>query len=1429
MPRLPLQRHVTGAAAAPVARRATGLGAARRDRLLMAALAVAVALIQRPGTATSDTKIDLHVDPVGFLADVASVWTPTGDLGHVHSGQYAGYLFPMGPFFALGHLLGLAPWLIHALWLGLLLAVAVTGAMRLADALLPRGGSPARLTAGALVLLNPYVVVFANRTSVTLLAYALLPWMLLAVHRGLRDPRGWWWPAAASLIVASAGGGVNTAVLAWLLLAPVALLAYEPAIGAVAWRDARAFALRTAACLAVTSLWWVAPVVVHALYGRDFLPFTEQPGVIWSTSSASEVLRLMGYWTSYIGVGYSGDLRPFTSDAGVMLFNPAVVVATLLVPALVAAGLLVARRWAYAPFFLGLLLAGALIVMAGYPEGTPLRRAALAVYFHVQATQFLRTTYKAAPLLVIAFALLAAAAAPAVWARLRGAWRPVAVAAAVGVLALSAWPLVRGQAVDSQLAWKRIPPAWTAAASDLDRDLRPNTRAVVLPAQLFAVYDWGQTVDPILPALTDRPVAARTDLAYGDRRSVDLLWAVDGLVQQERTITGQLPPLLGLLGAGAVVTGADDNRARSGAIVPEGAARQLAIGGLGPPDRSYGPTRPAPVEAGTIGPRLRVPEVARRDAARGPGIVRVLPQGPQTLVDGSAETLTGLAALGGLDADRPLAYAADRSAGELRAAARAGADIVIGDGNRRRVIVASRARQEVGPTLTADDQIPADAAVLDPLEAGSRAQTVAEYDGIRSVRDDPLPGVTQFPEHRPFAAIDGDPSTSWIAPGHVDFERNWIEVELDAPHDVPYVDLLPHADSLGRTAQVEIAGRRYGVKPGWNRLRTNLRGASRLRVLISRVERAPGVARGDSGIDELRIPGVQAHEWLRPPRVLEDSLRGQDLDRSSLSYVFERTTGATPFRRDVATGAPQARLVRDRGDAETQIARRIAPPATRRFEADGWATVSTSAPDPALDALAGTRGGPFASSGRFEGSAGRRASRAFDGDARTAWIAPWRSGRPTWVRWEAPHTVTLRRLTLRPAAGVRRPTALRVRAGANGATATVAADGTVVLTRPLSGRVFRLDVLAARFPAGTPGRVRQRRAVGIAEIVGAGARARGESGRISAACGLLRVRAAGQTLRLRPTGSVAQLDAGRPLRVEPCGDPAELPAGKVDVTTDSSVLAPYWLRLRSQAPAGLPAPSGGGRVVDLGTLGRSSVDGVRLALDGPSRLVLAEGYDRGWRAWCDGRSLGAPQPEAAYGNGWSVDAECTSVRFAYAPDRAVRIALLVSGGACLLVLALLLLRRPPKPLPEAELAPFGAVEPAPVAWRRAAAIGVVAGVAGAALIALRAGPPVAVAAALVARYGVGARPLILGAAGLLGIAVPAAYVLFTPEDRGGYAFSYAGELIGAHWLAMAALVLLALALWRIVSGRRAPAPPPARPAHGSPGRAPAAPDPEPAA
>ena len=56
--------------------------------LVLAAGSLALALAQDPGKASSDTKIDLHVDPGRFLGEVLSPWNDSLGLGAVWSGQY---------------------------------------------------------------------------------------------------------------------------------------------------------------------------------------------------------------------------------------------------------------------------------------------------------------------------------------------------------------------------------------------------------------------------------------------------------------------------------------------------------------------------------------------------------------------------------------------------------------------------------------------------------------------------------------------------------------------------------------------------------------------------------------------------------------------------------------------------------------------------------------------------------------------------------------------------------------------------------------------------------------------------------------------------------------------------------------------------------------------------------------------------------------------------------------------------------------------------------------------------------------------------------------------------------------------------------------------------------------------------------------------
>ncbi|MBV9212507.1 MAG: DUF3367 domain-containing protein, partial [Actinobacteria bacterium] len=896
--------------------------------LALAAGAYAIAILQRPGLATSDTKIDLHVDPVGFLGRVAHLWSPTTGLGHVQGGQYGGYLWPMAPFFALGHELGIGPWLVQRLWLGTILALACWGVVRLLDALLARPRGAAHVAAAILFAVNPYTVVLANRTTATLVGYAALPWLLLCVHRGLADPRRWWWPAAFALILTSTGGGVNAAVTAWLLPGPLLLLVYEPLMARVPWRSVRDFGWRTAAAAVASSIWWFAPGALQSVYGLNFLQFTEQIGSIWSTTSLPESLRLMGYWPSYLGVGYGDRLQPYFGDSGTMLFDLPVVAATLVVPGLAIAGFSWTRRARYGPFFLALTLLGLLCMSVGFPWGTPLRGGVTFAYDHVSAIQFLRTTNKAGPLVALGVACLGGAAFAELWGRL-AAVRPsrvavaraAAAAAAAGLVALAGLPLMRGDAVG--LTWKRIPAAWRQAARSLDRGLPRNQRAAVLPGQPFAFYRWGGTVDPILPALTSRPIAIRNTPPYDDLHATDLLWTVDGMIDQRRLVPGSLPPVLRLMSTGAVVSGTDDDYGRSGGMQPVPAAQELAAQGFGRPAASYGPAATFPPPPGSLDGPQRLPEVRSYRIRGAAGIVRLEPRAAGTVVDGSARGLLDLAAVGALPRAGPSQYAGDLSGAALRREVLSGAarSIVIDDSNRRQTFAASRSRQNVGWTLAADVAPPHHSAFLDPFPArGPDAQTVAVYEGARYVSAPFTPDLAQFPERRPFAAFDGDPRTSWQADPVTPEQDHWVEIGLPRARDIPFVDVLPD-DSNPKVAVtgVEVNGQPFAVHRGWNRLRVDLRGATAVRVLIAG-QRTAGHNTGTAGgFREIRIPGVHVRELLRPPVLAERALAGVDLRRTALTYLLARTTADDPFRR-AASPAPLS-FGRGRAEAEAALVR----------------------------------------------------------------------------------------------------------------------------------------------------------------------------------------------------------------------------------------------------------------------------------------------------------------------------------------------------------------------------------------------------------------------------------------------------------------------------------------------------------------------------
>ena len=119
----------------------------------------------------------------------------------------------------------------------------------------------------------------------------------------------------------------------------------------------------------------------------------------------------------------------------------------------------------------------------------------------------------------------------------------------------------------------------------------------------------------------------------------------------------------------------------------------------------------------------------------------------------------------------------------------------------------ARLRGNHGYVLTPSQNVSADGVIFDPVpKAGTDGETVAQLSGVRSIDAPFSPQVTQFPEHRPFAAMDGDLSTEWLSDRYLDPARHRLDVTFLRPRDVPYIDVYPYSDSRA-VAQALVAFR----------------------------------------------------------------------------------------------------------------------------------------------------------------------------------------------------------------------------------------------------------------------------------------------------------------------------------------------------------------------------------------------------------------------------------------------------------------------------------------------------------------------------------------------------------------------------------------------------------------------------------------------
>lgn len=1386
---------------------------------ILSACAFGAAFAQRPGKTFADSRVEMSANPGLFLHQVSQLWSSTSDLGHVGSAQFVGYLFPMAPWFSFAHAIGIPMWITERLWMGALLALAAWGVVVLMGDLYDRRRGLAHVVAGLLFAANPYTATFGSRATVALLAYVAMPWLMVAAHRGLREPRSWRWPILFAFALAAAGGGVNAAFLPWVIAAPALLVLYEWLVLERTWSGVWSFSWRTALCAVVASLWWVVPVALHSRYGGNFLSFLEQPSAIWSTTSVSESLRLLGYWILYFATGYQPPAEPSVSVASPYLFNAAIIIATFAVPLIAVLGLRWSRSWRYAPFFGLMIVLGVIAMSIGFPEGKPIERVLIKGYYDVGSLQFIRTTYKAAPDVAIGLCCLAGAACATLLAGARrGALRFYGLRIPAWSLVLLvlipigyALPFFNGTAIDKRLTYK-VPSYWRAAMANADRTTPQDKRVMVLPGQLFSWYRWGETVVSAVPSLTKRPVVIRQATLYADPRSSQLLTSVDDLVQQGRLVPGQLPDLLRLMGVGRVLVPTDGIPSQSGEPDPATAVRVLR--GDFPPraaSATFGSQRKYTPVTGRGGTPVTLPDIRSYSVDSGPGVVRVQPTTGATVLDGDADGIGELAAVNGLDPQRALFYAGDLKPPALRDQVGSGATLVFTDSNRRRFVSGSRTTLDKSATLGPSDSIPASLPSYDLFpDKGTSAQTVALYSGLRFLRTPLFEGTGLRPENRPYAAFDGRLDTAWVA-SVPDPRLRYIELGLQRPMPILTMRVHAHADVLGGTSRLGVSvnggpEKIYPLNYGWTTVPLAAPNVRTLRLRVAGVVLGGGLG----GFDEVQIPGLRVRETLRTPTLLADETRGMDLSHNPISVVLQRSTADFPYRsgKDVEAGQEDNSI--DQVDAERGMQREVTLPVARTFSLSGWASPSPAASDGPFDQIAGIPDGwRFRSSSRFEGWPIHRASSAFDGNPRTAWVGDYLKEQFAWISVHAPRPFSVSTFQIKPlSSDFAFPTLLDVR-GSDGyrAEVRVAADGTVTLPRRIRTSTLRLNILGLRGPDGP----RQLRAVAISEIdiPGLNAPAPRRRGTFTTPCGQLGVTAGGQAATAEVTGTIQQLDAGLPLKLRGCGSAPtiSLAAGtnQLDVPAGSFMRADH-LELSSPAPAGATAAAPTAGVIDPGHGSDGSHTGVRLVAPSASWLVLGESYSRGWEAWCTlqtghEQSLGRPVPIDGFANGWRAPPGCTRARFYFTPQSTANTAYVISAvGGGLMLLALgagVALRRRRSTVASIWPDP-PAWRPAPadpvraLSWPTAAVVAALAGALGAFLFAVRAGVVIAPVTFVLLVLGITARRL-LAAAALAIVAVTIAYVVSPAPNQGGFYFYYAVHYITAHWIALAAICFLGAA------------------------------------
>ncbi|PWV50097.1 alpha-(1-_3)-arabinofuranosyltransferase [Nocardiopsis sp. L17-MgMaSL7] len=1230
--------------------------------LLLGALAASI----DPGRIVSDTKIDLTVNPLGFMERALHLWDASY-FGQLQNQAY-GYFFPNGPFHLLFEVLGMPEWLIQRLWMAVLLIAAFVGVYKVAGAL-GLGTVNTRIIAGVAYALAPRVLTLLSYNSAELQPMLLMPWILLPLVLGSRHGYP---PARMALLSGLAFllcGGTNAASELAVLVVP-GLYLLTRAGGPRKWR----LILWWSGALVLASFWYVVPLLIMSRYVYSFMPYTEDAAVTTGIASLFNSLRGTSNW-----MGFLPDMGNTALPSGAELsLTPWLVAVTALVAGLGLAGL-INRRTPERLFLISCLLVGTVIVVAGHTGALTGPFAPLMRDLFDGALAPFRNVHKFDALIRLPI-VLGLAHLPVVvardWADRRGRDRdPGAVAgvrrtvagASAAVFLVTLTPIAT-VGIAPRGGFEEIPDHWYEAVEWLEDQGEDRGMTMALPGSARGEYEWGRPLDEPMQPLLSGAWTNHQIIPWGSSGVSRINHEIDQRVSSGRGSEG-LADTLARLGVTHLIVRNDLQRVGNNGGWPARVHQSLR-------------NSPGVTEAAEFGPVIGsvdhssasqwfdqpYPSLTIYEVEEAAPTVGTVPSGDALRVTGGPESVLHLAEQGMVNDDRPILLGDDPGADAVAAQ-----DTIVTDTVRRREVVYSDVRRNVSATMTEDQELERDVPapdIMDPAweeyvshaeDLGVAGVTASSSEaGVESRASDRDPG------HAPHAALDSDLGTAWRSSAFAGALGQWIEVEFEEPRDLSGLSVAfeqlsgeppPSRVTLitdeGRTeAAVAATGepQELAAPPGLT---------TTLRVRIDELAWEPEYRFGTRvGISMISVPGLEATRTLRVPGPTDAG-----------TLLFTGSTGTAPGCME----GSHAWVCNPRLEVSGEDASRL----DRTFDLSAGAAAGPHAvsgevvlTDPREAENAANRAGGYplvTGSSTAVSHPAAMGRGALDDDEATVWY-PDPEEREPWLDIELgePTAIDHMRVEFPRADSVMRP--IRVTVEGGGTVREGWLDG--------SGRVDFAELTASSVRVTFERPEGQALEIGGVELPGVPAVDPLPEGDASTTCGL------GPTLRVNDQrvetrisdGTLADQLTGRPLRYETCTD-LDLTEGENRIVVDPGNR--YQVRsavvTTGDGAAGVTPEVHMAEVDAVHTWGpgerRFDVD-----VDEDSLLVVNENFNEGWEARIDGGD-GPLEPVRLEGwkQAWALpEGSAGTVTLTYTPD-AVYHRVLVAGGALAALLVVLAL------------------------------------------------------------------------------------------------------------------------------------------------------------